>query len=279
MLYGEAKSRPRFIVPFPLPGKSAMLPSIASCDERDRMTGEISTPRSSTYTALWLRWVVANAFGELLGLGSTFAVGVLFYTIFPDQSSIVMILAAFVVAVASGSIEATIVGLFQWRAMHPWFPAIPRRSWWLATLIGALVAYVLGYLPSTIMSLGEQAAPAASAAAEPSQWIILLLAAGLGLVGGCVLSFAQWRVLRRYARGSGWWIPANSLAWIPAMTLIFWAIDAAQKGQPVTQSILLMASVLFVSGALVGAIHGAFLVKIAQKTRSKDSDTKGPQNF
>ncbi len=62
------------------------------------------------------------------------------------------------------------VALAQWSAMHPWFPAIARRSWWIATLIGALVAYVLGYLPSTLMDRGEEAG--ATLLAEPSQYII-----------------------------------------------------------------------------------------------------------
>jgi hypothetical protein len=45
-----------------------------------------------------------------------------------------------------------------------------------------------------------------------------------------VLSFAQWRVLRKAAGRAGGWIPANMLAWMAGMPLIFWGIDAAQKG-------------------------------------------------
>jgi hypothetical protein len=112
--------------------------------------GEIMT--SADKRTLWLRWVVANAFGELIGLGATFAV-------------------------------------------IAWFPGITRRAWWFATLVGALAAYGLGYLPSTLMNLGEQAT--ATPVTEPPQWIVLLLAAGLGGVSGAVLSFAQWRVMRK----------------------------------------------------------------------------------
>ena len=90
-----------------------------------------------------------------------------------------------------------------------------------------MAAYVLGYLPSTLMSLGEQSTQ--TPMAEPPQWIVLLLAAGLGLVGGAVLSFAQWRVLRKAVARAGCWIPANMLAWMVGMPLIFWGIDAAQQ--------------------------------------------------
>jgi hypothetical protein len=211
---------------------------------------------------LWWRWVAANAFGELLGLGATFAVVVLLFSRLPNQQSARVVLVSFLVAVASGAIEATLVGLAQWWAMHPWFPTITRRAWWLATLVGALVAYVLGYLPSTLMSMGEQASQ--TPMAEPPQLVILLFAAGLGAVGGAVLSFAQWLAMRSKVGRAGWWIPANMLAWLAGMPVIFWGIDAAQKGQPLLQAVLLLAGVLFLTGAVVGAIHGAFLARLAR---------------
>jgi hypothetical protein len=78
-----------------------------------------------------------------------------------------------------------------------------------------------------------------------------------------VLSFAQWLVLRKKVKQAGWWIPANMLAWLVGMPIIFWGIDAAQKGQPPLQAVLLLAGVLCLTGAVVGAIHGAFLIKLA----------------
>ncbi len=175
-----------------------------------------------------------------------------------------MIWLTFLVAVASGVIEATIVGLMQWWAMGPWFPMISRTSWWLATLIGALVAYVLGYLPSTLMSLGEQVSQTQTLAVEPAQWQIMLLAAGLGVVGGAVLSFAQWLIMRRKVQGAMIWIPANMLAWLVGMPLIFWGIDVAQKLGGMAQIIVFMAVVLFLVGMVVGAIHGTFLTRLAK---------------
>lgn len=215
---------------------------------------------------LWLRWVAANAIGELLGLGATFAVIALVFSRLADQQGSGIILVLFLVAVASGAIEATLVGLAQWWAMSPWFPAITRRAWWLATLIGALVAYVLGYLPSTLMNLGQQASQAP--ATEPPQGIILLFAVGLGAIAGMVLSSAQWLAMRNKVARAGWWIPANMLAWMVGMPLIFWGIDAIQKGYPPLQSALLLAGVLLLTGAVIGAIHGAFLVRLAGQTRN-----------
>ena len=224
-----------------------------------------------TRNQLWTRWTLANAFSEMIGLGLTFAITGLFFTNLGEQNTVSSILLSFVVAVLSGAVEATIVGLAQWWAMHPWFPSIGRFAWWRATLVGALTAYVLGYLPSTLMSMGE-ATSSAAPVAEPEQWIVLLLAAGMGAVGGAVLSFAQWLALRGSVsgriEGAGIWIPANMLAWLFGMPLIFWGIDLAFKMSVLWQSVMVMTGTLFVAGVIVGAIHGLFLVRLAERNRS-----------
>ncbi len=217
---------------------------------------------------LWRRWVVANALGEMLGLGLTLGVGAYSISKLGDQASVLTILVAFLVAVTSGIIEATVVGLLQWHAMQPWFQGIRLRSWWLATLMGALAAYVMGYLPSTLMSLGEATASTQVPSAEPARWVVLLLAGGLGLAGGAVLSFAQQLTMRRTVRRASWWIPANMLAWLVGMPLIFLGIDVAQMLHGNGWIIVCMAGVLLVVGALVGAIHGAFLVRMVPVDRA-----------
>ena len=212
--------------------------------------------------SLYLRWLAANGLGEMFGLGMTFAVGALVMSMLGEAQSTQVILVSFLVAVASGAIEATIVGLAQWWGFHPWLPAILRREWWLATLAGALLAYVLGYLPTTLMSLTEQSNPPGTPVQEPDQWVVLLLAAGLGLVGGAVLSFAQWLVLRKNVTRANVWIPANMLAWMVGMPLIFWGIDIAGRLESMFCMVGFMAAVLLLAGLVVGAIHGVFLLQI-----------------
>ena len=213
---------------------------------------------------LWTRWTLANAFSEMAGLGLTFVITALVFSKLDSQQTITSILLTFFLAVISGAVEATFVGLAQWWAMHPWFPSIEKFAWWRGTMIGALIAYVLGYLPSTLMNMGEAAASSAPMV-EPPQWIVLLLAAGMGAVGGAVLSFAQWLVMRGKIEGAGVWIPANMLAWTFGMPVIFWGIDMAFKMSAIWQSVLLMIGTIFVAGAVVGAIHGLFLVRLAGK--------------
>jgi hypothetical protein len=214
---------------------------------------------------LFQRWTLANALSELFGLGLTFLITGLVFSQLDSQGTVTSIILTFVFAVLSGAVEATVVGLAQWWAMNPWFPMIGRFGWWRGTMIGALVAYVLGYLQSTLMSMGEATNQSASME-EPAQWIVLLLAAGMGAVGGAVLSFAQWLELRGKVKGAGIWIPANMLAWAFGMPVIFWGVDMAFKMAVLWQSVLVMAGSLFVAGAVVGAVHGAFLVRLAKES-------------
>jgi len=211
---------------------------------------------------LWQRWVIANAAGELFGLGLTFGVVAAGFTWLESLGGILSIVGGFVFAIVSGIFEATLVGWGQWWAMHPWFPAIRRNDWWRATSIGALIAYFMGYLPSTIMSLVAESAPAAPGT-EPAQGIVLLLAAGMGLMGGAVLSFAQWLVLRKHVQRTWIWIPANMLAWMVGMPLIFWGIDFAQRMGSMLQMVGVMAGILLAVGVIVGAIHGFALTRLA----------------
>lgn len=204
----------------------------------------------------------ANAVGEMLGLGTTFALLGVGQSYAGSVPGIGGILLGYGLAIVTGGIEATIVGLAQWRAMKPWLPEIKRHSWWLATFIGALIAYVLGYLPSTIMGLQEEANQ--TTAVEPDQWVILLLAAGLGLVGGLVLSLFQMRELRRHVPEAWKWLPANMLGWMFGMPLIFWGIDLIFKIQSVMLQIGLMAGILLLTGAIVGAVHGVVLVYLVK---------------
>jgi hypothetical protein len=220
-----------------------------------------------TKTQLWYRWTLSNAFSELFGLGLTFLITGFAFSKLDGQQTVTGVLLSFFFAVASGAVEATFVGIAQWWAMHPWFPTIERFAWWRGTLIGALIAYVLGYLPSTLMSMGE-ATTSSAPAAEPAQWIVLLLAAGMGAVGGAVLSFAQWLAMRGKVKRAGLWIPANMLAWLFGMPVIFWGIDLAFKMSAVWQSVLVMAGTLFAAGAIVGAIHGRFLMMLADDSQS-----------
>jgi hypothetical protein len=60
------------------------------------------------------------------------------------------------------------------------------------------------------------------------------------------------------------WIPANMIAWTVGMPIIFWGIDTAQRLSGLGWIIAFMAGILLVTGLIVGAIHGAFLIHLAE---------------
>lgn len=220
------------------------------------------------FRVLWLRWIAANTASELIGLGATFLVIGLVTPRMASKGTAVAALLSFAVAVGSGMIEATVVGLAQWRVLRSVFTAVTFVAWWRATLIGVLFGYVLGYMPSTLMGMSE--ASGQSPMQEPPQYVVLLLAAGLGAVAGAVLSFFQWRVLRAHVEGAGIWVPANMLAWAFGMPVIFQAMDFAFRMPVLWLSILVVAAGLAMAGAIVGIVHGRALTILARRLRPSD---------
>ena len=170
---------------------------------------------------------------------------------------------------ASGIVEGLVVGVAQWWATAPGFPGLSRRSWIAATIYGALVAWFLGSVPSTMMSLG--ASDQGQAAAEPEGALMLVMASGMGLVAGFILGIPQWRVLRGTVPGAWSWLPANSLAWAVGMPIVFSAVDLAFASGSVTSGVAIMGVALLLTGAVVGAVHGAVLVGLANRRRLSEA--------
>jgi hypothetical protein len=217
--------------------------------------------------SLWIRWVGANALAELLGLGATFGVGVFLFTRLGQPQGLAA-LGMLLLTTATGVLEGTIVGLLQWSVLRRPFPQVTRRAWLVATLVGALIAWFLGSLPATLMDMGADQAQAP--AQEPETWLMLLMAAAMGLVLGLILGLPQWRVLRR-AVGRAWvWLPANSVAWALGMPIIFAAVDLAYRVASVWGAVGVMALALAITGAAVGAVHGLALVWLASRAQAEE---------
>jgi hypothetical protein len=210
---------------------------------------------------LWWQWIMANALGELVGLGATFAIG---FGLFSGLSDIPGIGAALLNAgmmTTTGVLEGSVVGSSQWMVLRKTIPSIGWRPWVIATIIGAVIAWFFGSIPMTMMSLSQPTA--STPASEPSQTMVLMLAAGMGLIAGAILSVVQWRVLRKQVRKAWLWLPANALAWAVGMPIIFAAVDLAQLADSIGGSVMVMAAGITLAGAVVGAIHGLALIYLA----------------
>lgn len=217
----------------------------------------------SSRIILWLKWVLANSAGELIGLGATFAIGAGLFSGLAEDLGIAATLVGAGLMTATGALEGAVVGLAQWLVLRVAIPGIGRRAWVVATVIGAVIAWFLGSVPMVLVSLFQQ--PGRETAGEPSQVVVLLLAAGMGLVAGLILSVAQWLVLRKHVQRAWLWLPANALAWAAGMPLIFAAVDLALQAGSAPGGVVVMAAGITLTGAVVGAIHGVALLSLAGK--------------
>jgi hypothetical protein len=213
---------------------------------------------------LWRRWVIANAVGELVGLGAVAMAGAALLQLFAATLTSFASLAGAGVMILLGTCEGLIVGLAQWLVLRRPFPALSRRAWVLASALGALVAWTLGMLPSTLLDLGANAE--AAAPAEISDALMYTLAAAMGAVLGPILGLPQWLALRHHTHHAAWWIPANAAAWALGMPVVFVGASSAPAGgllELVATGLLTAAA----AGAVVGAIHGLTIVWLAQPQR------------
>jgi hypothetical protein len=145
---------------------------------------------------------------------------------------------------------------------------VSRRAWLAATLIGVLVAWFLGSLPATLIDMG--AGQTQAPAQEPETWVILTMAAAMGLFLGVILALPQWRVLRWAAARAWVWLPANSAAWAVGMPIVFAAVDLAYRVGTVWGAVGVMALALALTGAAVGAVHGLALVWLGSRAHTRE---------
>jgi len=212
--------------------------------------------------AFWSQWIAANVVGELLGLGLVGATGYAAIHIFGDPETASYVLAFAALIISLGAIEGAIVGYAQVLVLRRRLPQL--KAWIAATSLGAVLAWTLGMIPST--AIGYVASTPSATPSAISDAMQLLLAIPLGLLAGTILGLPQWFVLRKHVAHAGWWILANALAWACGMPLVF-LVTGAGWSDSLLSAAVLAALGLAAASALVGAIHGLFLVKLLAPLR------------
>lgn len=207
----------------------------------------------------WQRWVLANALGELVGLGTVAAVGFFMFQRLGEPANVAQALGFAGAFILLGAFEGVVIGLAQRQVLRMLLPSI--RGWVLATVVGAMIAWAVGMVPSTIANLLQQGAVTTPAPSEPRPLVILLLAAGLGAIAGPMLAAPQWLSLRKAVPGKAWlWLPANAAAWALGMPAIFLGAQANEVTSNPFAIAACVALAIFIAGALVGAVHGRVLL-------------------
>lgn len=221
---------------------------------------------------LWLQWVLANAGAELIGLGGSAAVLVGFNVLSQNVQAVVDVLLMALVAILLGTFfEGIVVGFAQWHVLRRALPRLSRGTWVTFTAAGAGVAWLLGMIPSTLIAISQVVATpdaVAQTPTEPSDLAMMLGAAVMGLVLGAVLGYPQHLALARHVHGSGWWVLANALAWVPGMMIVFYGAGSVPAGGLSLTAIAIIAASTLVAGAVVGAVHGAALIQLVRHRRS-----------
>jgi hypothetical protein len=230
--------------------------SIRSCEETDEAL-DWST---------WRRWVAANAFGELIGLGGAALVGFLAFT--KIEALYGPIVMALIMILAGTFLEGVVVGAAQWAVLRQAILQLRWPGWIGATAVGAFAAWLLGMVPSTMMAMTETQETTATTQPEISNLVVFGLAALMGLVLGSILALPQWWVLRRYVEHAFWWILANSFAWMVGMVLVFVGASMIPEEGITTIVFLGLLTSLLLAGISVGAIHGLALIQLLKQRRN-----------
>lgn len=209
--------------------------------------------------AFYFRWVWANGWSELAGLGIVALLGWALSLWQGSQPSLTLVLGSGILMIVAGTLcEGVLVGLAQGRILRQRLPALSLHHWVRATAIGAGIAWALGMIPSTLAQLmqgsGEQGPPTIDG------WRQYALAAAMGIVLGPFLGIPQWLQLRPHLRRAKWWIVANSAAWAAGMVIVFLGAGNVPAGSSVITISLFLALTCLGAGLLVGAVHGFFLL-------------------
>ena len=214
------------------------------------------------------RWIAANGAAEAGGLGTTFVAGQALAPMLEQAQGVAAVLAGAFAAVALGTLlEGVVVGWAQARVLRRRSVPLAPGAWVAATALGAGMAWTLGMIPSTIMSLAMVDATTSGPSWEPAPLLLYSLAALLGAATGPILGVAQWFVLRRAVMRAGRWLWANAVAWAIGMPLIFAGMDAVPWTGPAPARILAMYAVCAGVGAAVGAVHGRVLVGLLRRRK------------
>ncbi|MBH8565223.1 hypothetical protein I8748_24070 [Nostoc sp. CENA67] len=205
---------------------------------------------------LWEKWVMATAFGSVVGFGAIAA--------FNAITSRVENVNIYIILLVVGIVEGVVLGFSQLLALRRYIHK--PIGWVIFTTIAAVLAWLIGLALSYLMAV------AFSFLGDGMKFLVLLPA--IVLLGGgvgAVLGFAQWLLfqayVRIYIRQAGWWVGANTLAWSLGLLIAFMDIGFEQSDGLSIHNALNAAVTGAAMGTVVGASTGIFLVWLMNLSR------------
>ncbi len=189
-------------------------------------------------------WVLACALAETVGMAAAAAAA-------RGAGALDAPAAALGVLAAGGLVEGTALGVGQSAVLSTRLPRLRRGTYTTATVLVAGLGWAAASAPSVLAGDGSGTAPPLP--------LVLLGAAGIGLGMGALLGGAQALALRRAARAPWRWVLANTLAWPPAMVVIFLGATTPDESWSTAAVVLLGAATGAVAGSVLGVVTTRFL--------------------
>ena len=168
-----------------------------------------------------------------------------------DDGSSSTRVAALGVVVAGGLVEGLALGILPARLLRAWRPDFRLRAWVVVTVAFAGVGWAAASAPAVLGGEDE--------GAEAHTAVVLLGAAGLGLVMGLLLGSAQALVLRGAVTRARRWVVASVAGWVPAMVVIFAGATLPQESWSTLTVVLTGTVTGLLAGSVLGLVTGAFL--------------------
>lgn len=218
------------------------------------------TRRRTGTAGLPVRWIAACAVAETLGMTAAAAAARAADTVDGRPEWWATTATALAIVVAGGLVEGLALGWAQSGQLRRRLPDLRRTRYVLVTVLVAGLGWAGASAPAVL-------APDGGSGAAPPLPLVLLGAAGIGLVMGPVLGAAQGLALRGAAARPMRWVVANTCAWPPAMVVIFLGATSPGATWPTWGVVALGAVTGAAAGTVLGLVTGAFLPRPAGPVR------------
>ena len=199
------------------------------------MTAAVAAPtlRGSHLTWAWFLTVTA---AEALG----FAVPAVAGALLADAPEAVVL----AVVPLAGAVEGALLGGGQALVLRRALPGLPVRRWIAMTSLAAVVAYLVGLLPSAAVEVWSGWPPMVAVVVAVVLSIVLL-----GSIGT-----AQWTILRCFVTRAQRWIVATAAAWLAGLAVfLIFTMPLWQPGRPISFTV----GVGVIGGLLMAATTAA----------------------
>ncbi|MBT8199783.1 MAG: hypothetical protein KJO36_04620, partial [Acidimicrobiia bacterium] len=203
-----------------------------------------------------IKWIGGSAAASLVGLGIGGFIGLMGL----HEGSIGTILPS---GLVFGTVIAGTVGLMQGTILSDRLDGLTPNQWAAKTGVGAMVAWaVIAYPIRELTAVDAVSLPGTE---------LVLVAAGIGLAAGLIVSFSQWLELRRHVHHAFWSVPLLGVAWGVGAIVFFAANEIVEEAGSELAGVATAAGILLLVGSIVASIQAVGLVRLLPGTLDEQS--------